>query len=160
MSVYIMPIRCLIIVACLLVIASGCNYAPMGYISKQKSNSESVGYEETALDSTTFQVVYESGGESMEVTERYALFRAAELTIEKGFDSFIVLESNPSTMTGTRSIPTGPRGKPITYNWAHHTAVKTIRFRKGKLPDEMSGYDAKSLIATMGPNINRATVDR
>lgn len=147
--------RNLLTIAAISLLLCGCQ--PKGYISKKESLNGSVGYEEIALDSTTYQVVYEGGGEMPDLLDRYALFRSAELTIEKGYDYFVVLESNPTSLSGVRSMPTGPGGSMQTRSYALFSAMKTIRLGKGKPPDNASGYDARSMIATMGPTIERPT---
>jgi hypothetical protein len=155
-----MQIRHFLVFVCLLTLVVGCNNPPIGYISKEHTRNRSAGYEEIAIDSLTYQVVYESGGESSDLTERYALFRAAELTLEKGFDHFVLLESNPSSISGSRTLPFGPGGSGQVYGFVLYTAVKTVRLGKGNAPEGVSSFDARSMVSTMGPTINRAKVDR
>ncbi len=90
------------------------------------------GYSEVPIDSTSYQVNFT--GDSPDGNDRYSLYRAAELAEEHGFDYFIV--TNPRTNDGS--------------------ATKTIRMYKGPTPtDNPSAYNAKSMLAVMGPTINK-----
>ena len=92
------------------------------------------GYENAALDSTTYQVTYLDES-SPQNADRLSLYRAAELTMQRGFDYFVVTDSRP----------------------AKEGAVKTIRMFKGVKPaDNLSAYSAKELISVMGspPSMN------
>lgn len=87
------------------------------------------GYSEARLDSTSYQVTFV--GDSRDADDRYALYRAAELTQQNGFDYFIVTDPN---------VP----------------GMKTVRMYKGIVPiDNPNAYNANSMLATMGPKIQR-----
>jgi hypothetical protein len=110
-----------------------------------------------------------------QVVERYALFRAAELTVEHGYDYFIVIDralnaqtvthtGMPKTSSSTDSWTdwtTGARGTTTTsvttqdiHTGTEHSAMKTIRMFKGAKPaDDLQVYDAKSMVEMMGPSI-------
>jgi hypothetical protein len=97
------------------------------------------GYEEAALDSTTYHVTYWDSSSS-ENADRLALYRAAELTVQRGFDYFIVTDSRPAKEVGD-----------------NQGVLKTIRmFRGAKPADNLSAYSAKELISVMGspPSLN------
>ena len=49
-----------------------------------------VGYKDTAVNATAYQVEYKSRGENLNRTQDMALLRAAEITAEQGYDWFIV----------------------------------------------------------------------
>ena len=53
------------------------------------------GYSEIALDSTTWQVTFcGNNNTSDDIVNRYALYRSAELTDQRGFDYFVILNDN------------------------------------------------------------------
>jgi len=90
----------------------------------------SYGYSEVALDSTSYQVSFADIDHAE--ADRLSLYRSAELTDQHGFDYFIV--------SGTSG----------------GSATKTIRMYKGDTPtDNPSAYNAKSMLTTMGPTINK-----
>ncbi len=95
------------------------------------------GYSEAQLDSTTYQVSYVDP--SADVSDRFALYRAAELTKQRGFDYFIVADTQPSSTDDDLSKVT-----------------KTVRMYKGDAPaDNPQAYNAISMLAVMGPSVNR-----
>lgn len=73
------------------------------------ASSSRTGYSDQQIESNRFQVSF--AGNSLttrETVERYLLFRAAELTLQRGFDHFILIERNTETRTETYRSP-GPR---------------------------------------------------
>jgi hypothetical protein len=91
------------------------------------------GYSEVKLDSNTYQVTY-ADYYSTDEADRFALFRSAELTDQNSFDYFIVTDSRADA----------------------GSATKTVRMYKGATPtDNPSAYNAKSMLAVMGPTINK-----
>ncbi len=137
--------------------------------------SDHTGYAETPIDSSTYEVTFTGNQQtSAEVVGRYAIYRAAEITVDKGFDYFIVIDrDNSSATVVTTGPPMTSTGAPQTDLVAHtttttttttqtvqvgtmHTSTKTIRMFKGQRPaDNAQAYDAKSMVAMMAPSINR-----
>ncbi|GEM_PF-1155986 len=140
------------------------------------------GYRETPLDSSTYQVTFSgNAATAADVVDRYALYRAAELTVEHGFDYFVVVDAqhNEAHNSTTTAMPTGNNTEiqhtidPQTGQWVpvavtttnyqtmtttttSHTVTKTVRMFKGERPaDNLEAYDAKSMIQVMGPTIDR-----
>jgi hypothetical protein len=71
------------------------------------------GYSETQLGENIFQVSFHGNGfTSRERASDFSLLRAAELTLEKGFSYFVIVETGKNTeigtyTTSTRSYTTG-----------------------------------------------------
>ena len=106
-------------------------YAPM----ENPFSSNQTGYFAIPVDSATYRVAY-SGNRSLELADRYAFYRAAELTEEKGFDYFVVLQ-------------TGVDEK-------QRNAWNTVRMFKGLPPENDFGtFDARTVIKAMAPFIQR-----
>jgi len=165
-----------IVLLLFLVVLSSCatKYGPVSH----SLLSSKYGYSDSPIDSVTWQVIF-SGNEatSVDVVERYALFRAAELTTEKGYDYFIVLDRNIEAQTITHTGPpmtnssTEPWSDPLT--GAHgtvttttttrdidtgtaHSSMKMIRMFKGQKPADMTqSYDAKAMLKLMSQSIDR-----
>jgi hypothetical protein len=140
------------------------------------------GYRDEPVDGSTYQIsFYGNSATPVSDVNRYALFRAAEITIEKGFDYFVVIDAqhdattNSSTMamagghstsiehavdpqTG-QMVPvavTTSNPEYMTSTTTEHSVMKTIRMFKGVRPaDNAAAYDAKSMLTVMGPTINR-----
>ena len=107
--------------------------------------SFSGGFSETQLDSTTVRVAFEGNGYTNRTTvENYLIYRASEVTVERGFDWFLVTEREGETEWHPQYGNTGVMS----------TAV--IKMYKGQKPDGTTrSYDAKSVITTMGASIKR-----
>ena len=103
--------------------------------------SLSGGFSETQIDSTTVRVAFEGNGYTNRTTvENYLIYRAAEVTVERGFDWFLVTERE-----GERD-----------YENTGVMSTAVIKMYKGQKPEgTMRSYDAKSVIATMGSSIKR-----
>lgn len=139
------------------------------------------GYSEVPLDSSTWQVTFSGNNNTTdEVVNRYALYRSAELTTQRGFDYFVVLDNNDvAALTKTvnhnnqqqtkiehtvdpqtgKIIPvavTTNSGSSTVTTQAAHTVTKTIRMFMGARPaDNPDAFDAKSMVTMMAPSIQR-----
>jgi hypothetical protein len=108
-------------------------YGPVRTIRSDFMDPENkYGYSEVQLDSITYQVSF--ADPSAAEAERFALYRSAEITNQHGFDYFAVTDSRDDG----------------------NSVIKTIRMYKGDTPtDNPSAYNAKSMLAVMGPTINK-----
>src|SRR4051812_21264199 len=90
--------------------------------------SDHTGYTEAPIDETTWQVTF-GGNEATapEVVERYALFRAAEITVEKGYDYFIVMDkANNADLVLHTGVPMTSTSPPqSSTDLATHTTTTT-----------------------------------
>ena len=113
------------------------------------------GYSDEPIDSTTYQVTFAGNSATSPVdVDRYALYRAAEVTVDKGFDYFVVLNTEDDVSKKTFGMVNETQLTTTTYK--EHTSTKTIRMFKGQRPaDNSNAYDAKSMISVMGPTIAR-----
>ncbi len=71
-----------------------------------------LGYKDTQLNENTFKVSYAGYGIPSSLAEEYAMLRAAELTVQKGFKYFNIVDERSSSTTQTYLIPqqTSTRG--------------------------------------------------
>ncbi|MFI5202121.1 MAG: CC0125/CC1285 family lipoprotein [Candidatus Kapaibacterium sp.] len=143
-------------------------YAPM----RHTSTGIETGYLEAQLDSTTWQVSFVANPSTgMAVVNRYMLYRAGELTTDRGFDYFVVLDySNNSKGSGLNVQPGTsliscpdpgtsnpyPKHPRIGFVEGTHSAEVTIRMMHGVCPfHNPHAYDARMTISMMGPSIAR-----
>jgi hypothetical protein len=89
----------------------------------------SQGYSEMPVDSITYLVTF-TGNTTLELENRYTLYRSAELTLQKGYDHFLFMD-----------------------NW-HEGDIKMIRMFRGS-GDMANSYDAKAIMTTMAPQIKQ-----
>jgi hypothetical protein len=139
------------------------------------------GYNETAIESDRYLVSF--SGNSLtdrETVETFLLFRAAELTVERGFDHFLVVRRD--TETDRRTFTQGdPFYSPFgfrhryyhpAYGWygwrdpfwdseirtreiTRYEAQAEIVFGRGPAPDDPAAFDAREVIANLGPRVTR-----
>ncbi len=146
----------------------------------QSAGAGSYGYEETAIESDRYLVSF--NGNSMterETVETFLLLRAAELTVERGYDHFFVVRRD--TESDRRTVTTGDPFRSrygFGYRYFHpaygwygrydpfwddvHTREITryetqaeIVFGRGPAPDAPSAFDARDVIANLGPRVTR-----
>jgi hypothetical protein len=104
------------------------------------------GYADRQIDGNTYHVSFEArGGVSDRATvETYLLYRAAELTQQRGFDWFVL---------GSRSGDTDVDPK---WGVVGMTSTAMVRMFRGKKPENMeNAYAAADILATVGPTIKR-----
>jgi hypothetical protein len=79
------------------------------------TNSSRMGYSEEQIEANRFRVSFAGNTiTSRETVERYLLYRAAELTVQQGFDHFLLANRDTEAKTEIRSTPSaygpGPWG--------------------------------------------------
>ncbi|WP_417483067.1 CC0125/CC1285 family lipoprotein [Maricaulis sp.] len=148
----------------------------------QAAGGDQWGFQETQIESNRFRVSF--SGNSLtdrETVETYFLYRAAELTLERGFDHFIVVQR--ATDTETRIVGSGgdPFYRPgfgLQYSYFHprwgwhgggdpfwndinyreitrYEASAEIVLGRGAKPDDANAFDARDVTANLGPQIVR-----
>lgn len=118
-------------------------------------NSGNSGYGETQIDDKTWEVVYRvSGNIEADIIDRYALFRAAELTLEKGYAYFVILNTVNNKDTKTPNLFSDPSTNEL-HKQTKLSSVKTIRMYQADPGTEEAAYKAESVVQTMGPSIER-----
>lgn len=138
------------------------------------------GYEQTAIESDRYLVSF-SGNSLTErdTVETFLLYRAAELTVEQGYDHFIIVRRD--TESDRRTVSTGDpfasrygmhyRYFHPAYGWypwrdpfwddrrtreiTRYEAQAEIVLGSGPAPDDPSAFDARDVIANLGPNVTR-----
>lgn len=133
------------------------------------------GFNDSRIDENTFSISVDTNGfTSQQTTSMQALYRAAELTVENGFDFFVIVNSGnnpssmamamPSTSTSNTTINSyGSTAYARTTTTHAPTTVMPIVFPnstiviksfKGKKPEDMSNaYDARSVMKFLAPQL-------
>lgn len=87
---------------------------PTPYQPLQRNGTAAGGYTDQQLAPDRFRVAFQGNGlTSRETVEAYLLYRAAQLTVERGFDWFIMADRNTERRTNTyvdRPFGPGPFG--------------------------------------------------
>ena len=107
-------------------------YAPM-----REGFFNTTGYDAVQVDSNTYRVIfYGLRNTSVEIADRYSFYRAAELTLEKGFDYYVVLQTGDDDKNGD--------------------AWNIVRMFKGTPPEsDLATFDAREVVKDMAPFIDR-----
>jgi hypothetical protein len=108
------------------------------------------GYAHTRVNADTFNVVFQGNAQtSRQTAETYALYRSAELTVESGFDYFVVIGGNSEALYHGEPgrPPADPSGK-------NPSVVVLFKAFKGEKPSG-AVYDARDVLRTLGPSIVR-----
>jgi hypothetical protein len=148
----------------------------MKYGSKADSFFGLYGYSEMQIDTASYVVSFE-GDETLDkqVVERYVLFRCAELTVEKGYEHFVVIDKDqdhatrisqgvPMRHTSTEHVhvPGGMQTVAVTTTTRsisihdRHSASKTIRmFRNTSMDGMPQAYNAKFMLNSMASEVKR-----
>lgn len=118
------------------------------------------GYTETYIDANRARVSFAGNGEtSRETMETYLLYRSAELTLQRGFDYFVVVDHDVET--ATTFAASGPPVPPIVparryREISSHTAVSEIIMSRGVRPlGAANAYDARTVYANLAGRVSR-----
>ncbi|MCW5724333.1 MAG: hypothetical protein KIS81_05190 [Maricaulaceae bacterium] len=150
----------------------------------QPADTAGRGYQEVRIEQDRYRVSF-SGNTltDRETVETYLLYRAAELTLERGFDHFSVVQR--ATDTERRTQATGPYYGPWHHSgfWVHYRYFhprygwygwydpfwddrryrETTRYEasaeivmgRGARPDGVEYFDAREVTSNLGPRIQR-----
>lgn len=140
------------------------------------------GFSEQRINADRYRVTFRGNSyTSRETVENYLLYRAAEVTLEHGFDYFVITEgdteANSSYTTTTSAFGAGygygyPYYRPFPYyawgwGWGYpydsttretkrYTAVAYVSMSKGEKPaDDATAYNAREVVQNLGPTIQK-----
>jgi hypothetical protein len=111
------------------------------------------GYASTRVNTDTFSVMFQGNKYTpRDTAETYALYRAAELTLESGFDYFVVIGGNSRALYGASvasftSTAGGEGSEPIV--------VVLFKAFKGEKPGG-AAYSAREVLRELEPSITRS----
>jgi hypothetical protein len=142
-------------------ILAGC----FGATKYREQTGHKGGYSEARLDATTFKVSFNANDDTARTTaEAYLLYRCAELTIEAGYDHFVIVEASGGWSPGNPDGGRAPTSSDGPGTWAspaqreherHHAPAfnALIKVFRGDRPE--GGYDAKQYLSHMSARIRR-----
>ena len=110
-------------------------YQPLGYTG---------GYSDLVLDDETFRVSFIGNGyTSSDIVETYLLYRCAELTVQRGFDYFVIMDSK----NGTDLYIDSDRSEVSSFNT--HRAAHIIKVFKGPKPTVAGTFGAREIMENL-----------
>ena len=130
------------------------------------------GYAEQSLEENRYRVTFSGNSLTPRATvENYLLYRAAEVTLARDYDYFVVVAKGTERTTTYFSILHGVGGGASYHGYRHgygvtgsstsyprndYAAFANIIMRKGeKSPDNTAAYDARDVLKRLEPTINR-----
>ena len=163
------------------VVLGSLGLAACGTATPYQAAIDGKGYAEQAIEEDRFRVTF--AGNTLtprETTENYLLYRAAEVTLERGFDHFVVVDRDTERTTRFISTSDGFGGfggfsrfgsfnrgfagagftTTTTRPRSSYAAYANIVMRGGEKPaDNIDAYDARDVLAQLSPVITRAGDD-
>lgn len=152
----------MIVVALVLMTLGGCT----SQSAYKAAKGDSSGYKEIALAENHYRVQFKVNGPARGAAQKYALMRAAELTIAQGYDWFVVEKRTTRTLnepdpfdSTTRPVITRNCGllgcrthaqlpaQPVDIPDTETLAIMEIRMGRGVRPEKES-YDAREIWGT------------
>lgn len=154
-------------------LASALALAACGKPTPYQPVTDGHGYSELPLEGGRYRVTFSGNNQTpLETVEIYLLFRAAEVTLEQGYDYFIVAEKDTERSTTYYTTVT-PIGGPFGYYGRYrrfygrggfasarsrprdsYAAFANILIRKGEKPDDNpEAYDARDVVERLGPRV-------
>lgn len=138
--------------------------------------ADGFGYSDQRIESNRYRIVFSGNSlTSRQAVDDYMLYRAAELTLEKGYDYFEVADRQTDKSTRYLATYTSPpfpyygyyyRGRfypdpfpPVIETGSYrpvesYTTSANIVLHRGRKPaDKLDAYDAQDVISRLGPVI-------
>lgn len=157
------------LVAALALLLGACStpYQPMGLLG---------GYQNTRIDENTVRVTFVGNDETdKDTVENDLLYRCAEVTAHSGFDYFVLVSKETIPNTSVHTTPddyyetthtkyrhghkeeytSGTSFGGDTYTTTAYTTRAVIKMFHGQKPSGADAYNAKELLRTLGPQIDR-----
>jgi hypothetical protein len=123
-----------------------------------KSGSDRYGFAETQIESNRVRITFSGNSNTeRETVETYLLYRAAESTLMRGYDYFVVVQHDVQAYTDYQAMGSRrPRfGMAPTFEEVsrHDAAVDVTMYRGDKPLDLPSAYDAREVQAHLEARI-------
>lgn len=156
----------------LVVLSGPLTLSACGTPTPYQPSIDGYGYAEQVLEENRYRVSF--AGNSLtprDAVENYLLYRAAEVTLARGFDHFIVVDKETERDTTYYSTVTGLGSGVHHHHHSHdigiigsstarpsnrYAAFANIVLRKGRKPSgDTAAYDARDVLKRLGPSIRR-----
>jgi hypothetical protein len=143
------------IMAAAAALATAC--ASQGPVYESRMDGGRYGYAETMIEPNRIQIRY--NGDTLtprETVETYLLYRAAETTIQRGFDYFVVVahatdeESRYENLSGGRVRLAGATFREVS---RHNATADILMFEGERPPFIANAYDARAVQQALNQRI-------
>lgn len=144
----------------LIITACATPYQPQGFRGR---------YSDLQLDAKTFRVDFNGNGfTSRRTVETYLLYRCAEVTVDRGYDYFIIVDRSSEMKTEGYTTPgsfqantyggytSGTYTPGQTYTYRKHGGTMIIKsFRGTKPSDNPAAFDARELMGYLSGQVQK-----
>ncbi|MDP2279389.1 MAG: hypothetical protein Q8K51_14325 [Nitrospirota bacterium] len=113
------------------------------------------GYVDNRIDANTFSIsVNNNAFTTQQTTSMHAFYRAAELTVENGFDYFVIVSGANNSTSAAAALQGNSYAPIIMVPIVFPNQVIVIRSFKGPKPnDQVNAYNALEVMKYLGPQI-------
>lgn len=144
----------ILIIAATAALATAC--ASPGPLYESRTDGGRYGYAETLIEPNRIQVSY--NGDTLtprETVETYLLYRAAETTLLRGFDYFVVVGHDVEENSYYESMAVRPRLSGATFREVsrHNATADIVMFVGDKPPHVANAYDARAVQQALAERI-------
>lgn len=150
--------RNLLLVAAAAAALAAC--ASTGGAYQERSADNRYGYAETQLEPNRVRVTYAGDTvTSRETVETYLLYRAAETTLLRGYDYFLIVAHGANEDTRYQALGAGPRfgGVSIHEISSHNAGMDIVMFEGARPPALANAYDARAVVESLEARIVRTS---
>ncbi len=153
--------RLKILAASAALLTAACATAPTYHA---RTDGDRYGYSEMQLEGNRFRINYNGDTlTSRETVETYLLYRAAESTIERGYDYFIITAHDVDENSRYNAIgPLRPRfgGATIREVSSANAAMDVVMFEGVRPPALPNAYDAHAIQTNLAPRVTATPTQR
>jgi hypothetical protein len=139
-------------------LATACASTGSSATPYQPAGKSGYGYKETQLETNRSRLSFSGNAETEAATvKKYVLFRAAETTLDHGFDYFIIIDRGlESAAQFQASAPVRPRfgGGTLEQSGAQYVQTVDVTMFRGLRPGP-AAYDARQIITYLEGEIER-----
>lgn len=155
-------------------LAGACVAGPTPY---QAASGYDRGYSEQKIEADRYRISFKGNSlTDRDTVENYLLFRAAELTLQSGFDAFTIVNRDTDSSTRVSGVGFGSRfsymyfsprwgwvyawdplwSSPTSYEErTRYEAFAEIVMKRGPKGDDPNAFDARQVSDNLGPLIRR-----
>jgi hypothetical protein len=141
-------------------LATACASTPTPY--QAATGKAGYGFSETALENNRLRLTFSGNSQTdLETVKKYVLFRAAETTLQRGYDFFIIVDRGLETEAQYRAAgPVRPRfGGQLEQSGAEYEVITDVTMFRGVKPSlVLNAYDARQIKTYLEPVIVRPTI--
>jgi hypothetical protein len=122
----------------------------------ERSGNDRYGYAEMQLEPNRVRISYNGDTQTpRETVETYLLYRAAETTLQHGYDYFVIAAHDADEDSRFQGMGRPRFGGVNVREISSHSAMADIVMFEGRRPALPNAYDAHAIQQSLAPRINQ-----